>query len=83
MSNWVSSVEEMFLDFYLFRCDESLEVQRSGNVKDLLSLQALIAQPASMTSKRPPCVDTHGNCSTDPNCDPNTHHWHSSWSWFC
>lgn len=31
VSNWVSSVEEMFLDFYLFRCDESLEVQRSGN----------------------------------------------------
>lgn len=28
-------------------------------MKDLLSLQALIAQPASMTSKRPPCVDTH------------------------
>lgn len=52
-------------------------------MKDLLSLQALIAQSASMTSKRPPCVDTHGNCSTDPNCDPNTHHWHSSWSWFC
>lgn len=52
-------------------------------MKDLPSLQALIAQPASMTSKRPPCVDTHGNCSTDPNCDPNTHHWHSSWSWFC